>query len=87
MKSKFITIISNILILIGLIALLYSVFVIEQKKNKKIEESYKAIAQLSIAIITYNNEPKTVTALAGEIIRYTNVDDIKKEDFAVYVRR
>lgn len=87
MNSKFLTILSNVLILIGLVVILYSVFVIEQRKNKKIEESYKAIAQLSVAIITYNNEPKTVTALAGEIMRYTNIDDIKKEDFAVYVRR
>lgn len=86
MKNK-IAILSNILLCIGVCVLLYKVVVLDHQKNKKIEESYRTIHQLSTAIIIYNKEPNTVMVLAGEIIRNANIEDIKKEEDLLNVCR
>jgi uncharacterized membrane protein YecN with MAPEG domain len=87
MKINWVALSFNILIAFGLIVLIYSFLVIEQRKNKKIEESYKTIQQLSQAIIEYSKEPQTVTVLANEIMRYTDIEDVKKEENSFNVRR
>jgi hypothetical protein len=87
MKINWVALSFNILIAFGLSVLIYSFLVIEQRKNKKIEESYKTIQQLSQAIIEYSKEPQTVTVLANEIMRYTDIEEIKKEENSFNVRR
>lgn len=87
MAGKTFSILSNILLIAGIAILAYVIVVSEKNKNKKIEESYNNIQQLATSIITYSKEPQTVTVLAGEILRYTNIEEIKKQDNAIYVRR
>jgi Ca2+/H+ antiporter len=86
-KISYISIISNILLVVGLSFLLYKIVVADQQKNKKMEETYNTVQQLAAQIIVYNSEPQTVKVLASEIIRYTNIEEVKKEDNALYVRR
>lgn len=79
--NKFFLYISNSLILMGLCAIMYYIFIIEPKRNVEIQKKFSSIQQVAASVIIYKNEPETVRQLAQDIIKTAaSFDEIKRKD-------
>lgn len=79
--GKFFLYISNGLILLGLCAIMYYIFIIEPKRNIEIQKKFSSIQQVAASVIIYKNEPETVRQLAQDIIKTAaSFDEIKRKD-------
>jgi flagellar basal body-associated protein FliL len=87
-SSKLVSVISNILLLVGLCFLAYYVFYVSPKQKARTHDTFTTVSNLAESIRIYKSEPETVNVLASEIQRNINehLKQLKKEDYNPNVR-